>query len=127
MSSRERFIYIAILFFGVYYLFNMYSSNEEKYTIEHNSKIKKLETKIDSLHGINESLTFKIDTLNTKIVALDREINLQNNKIIILRHQTNEKINNVDLYKYDELERFFTERYRQYFDTIKKTSSPSSN
>ena len=127
MSSKERFIYIAILFFGVYYLFNMYSSNEEKYTIEHNSKIKKLETKIDSLHGINESLTFKIDTLNTKIVALDREINLQDNKIIILRHQTNEKINNVDLYKYDELERFFTERYRQYFDTIKKTSSPSSN
>lgn len=127
MSSRERFIYIAILFFGAYYLFNMYSSNEEKYTIEHNNKIQKLESKIDSLHSINKSLTFEIDTLNTKIVALDKEINLQDNKIIKLKWQTNEKINNVDLYKYDELERFFTERYRQYFDTIKKTSSPSSN
>ena len=127
MSSKERFLYIAILFLGVYYLFSMYSSNEEKYTIEHNSKIKKLETKIDSLHGINESLTFKIDTLNTKIVALDKEINLQDNKIIKLKWQTNEKINNVDLYKYDELERFFTERYRQHFDTIKQTNSSSSN
>ena len=127
MSSKERFIYIAILFFGVYYLFNMYSSNEEKYTIEHNSKIKKLETKIDSLHGINESLTFKIDTLNTKIVALDREINLQDNKIIILRHQTNEKINAVDSLNDDELTRFFTERYGQYLDSIKKTDSTSSN
>ena len=65
-----------------YYLFNMYSSNEEKYTIEHNNKIQKLESKIDSLHSINKSLTFEIDTLNTKIVALDKEINLQDNKII---------------------------------------------
>jgi peptidoglycan hydrolase CwlO-like protein len=127
MSSRERFLYIAILFLGVYYLFSMYSSNEEKYTIEHNNKIQKLESKIDSLHSINKSLTFEIDTLNTKIVALDKEINLQDNKIIKLKWQTNEKINNVDLYKYDELERFFTERYRQHFDTIKETNSPSSN
>jgi capsule polysaccharide export protein KpsE/RkpR len=127
MSSKERFLYIAILFLGVYYLLNMYFSNKEKSTIEYNNEISKLSTKIDSLQSINESLTFEVDTLNTKIVALDQEINLKNSKIIALKHRTNEKINNVDLYKYDELERFFTERYRQYFDTIKKTSSPSSN
>ena len=127
MSSKERFLYIAILFLGVYYLFSMYSSNEEKYIIEYNTKIQKLESKIDSLHGINKSLTFGINTLNTKIVLLDKEINLQDNKIIKLKRETNEKINNVDLYKYDELERFFTERYRQHFDTIKETNSTSSN
>ena len=127
MSSKERFLYIAILFLGVYYLLNMYFSNKEKSTIEYNNEISKLSTKIDSLQSINESLTFEVDTLNTKIVALDQEINLKNSKIIALKHRTNEKINNVDLYKYDELERFFTERYRQHFDTIKETNSPSSN
>jgi hypothetical protein len=54
MSSKERFLYIAIVFFGAYYLINMYSSNEEEYINEYNSKIEALESKINSLHNINE-------------------------------------------------------------------------
>ena len=36
MSSKERFLYIAIVFFGAYYLINMYSSNEEEYINKYN-------------------------------------------------------------------------------------------
>ena len=43
MSSKERFLYIAVVFFGVYYLISMYSSNEKEYINEYNSKIKALE------------------------------------------------------------------------------------
>ena len=42
MSSKERFLYFAIVFFGVYYLVSMYSSNEEEYITEYNSKIEKI-------------------------------------------------------------------------------------
>ena len=91
MSSKERFLYLAIAFFGVYYLINMYSSNEESYVFEYNSKIEALESKIDSLHNINDGLEYKIDTLNQKIFKLDKAIYLQNNKIITLKKQTNKK------------------------------------
>ena len=127
MSTKERFLYFAIVFFGVYYLVNMYSSNEEEYITEYNSKIEALESKINSLHNINEELTLEIDTLNGQITKLDQEISKQDSKIVTLKRQTNEKVNNVDSFGDDELERFFTERYRQYFDSIKKTNSQTSN
>jgi uncharacterized protein (DUF3084 family) len=127
MSSKERFLYFAIVFFGVYYLVNMYSSNEEEYVTEYNNKIEALNDKINSLHSVNENLTIEINTLTTQILVLDQEISKQDSKIVILKKQTNEKVNNVDSYRYDELEQFFTERYRQYFDSIKKTNSTTSN
>jgi len=127
MSSKERFLYIAVVFFGVYYLINMYSSNEKEYINEYNSKIKALEQKVDSLHYVNDGLVYKIDTLNQEIIKLDSAIYLQNNKIITLKNQTNEKINAVDSFNDDELTRFFTERYGQYLDSIKKTNSKTHN
>jgi len=127
MSSKERFLYFAIIFFSVYYLVNMYSSNEEEYITEYNSKIEALNDKINSLHDVNENLTLEIDVLTTQISVLDQEIIKQDNKIVTLKRQTDEKVNNVDLYKYDELEQFFTERYRQYIDQTKKTDSTISN
>ena len=127
MSSKERFLYFAIVFFGVYYLVNMYSSNEEEYVTEYNNKIEALNDKINSLHSVNENLTIEINTLTTQILVLDQEISKQDSKIVILKKQTNEKVNNVDSYRDDELEQFFTERYRQYLDSIKKTNSSSSN
>jgi len=127
MSSKERFLYFAIIFFSVYYLVNMYSSNEEEYIIEYNSKIEALNEKINSLHDVNENLTLEIDLLTTQISVLDQEISKQDSKIVTLKNQTNEKVNSVDLYKYDELEQFFTERYRQHFDSFKKINSTSSN
>jgi septal ring factor EnvC (AmiA/AmiB activator) len=127
MSSKERFLYFAIIFFSVYYLVNMYSSNEEEYITEYNSKIEALNDKINSLHDVNENLTLEIDVLTTQISVLDQEISKQDSKIVILKKQTNEKVNNVDSYRDDELEQFFTERYRQYLDSIKKTNSSISN
>ena len=127
MSSKERFLYFAVIFFSVYYLVNMYSSNEEEYITEYNSKIEALNDKINSLHDINENLTLEIDTLNGQIIKLDQKIIKQDSKIVILKRQTNEKVNNVDSFGDDELEQFFTERYRQYLDSIKKTNSQTSN
>ena len=127
MSSKERFLYIAIVFFGAYYLINMYSSNEDEYINEYNNKIEAVESKINSLHSINEELTLEIDTLNNQIIKLDQEISKQDIKIVTLKRQTNEKVNNVDSFGDDELEQFFAERYGQYFDSTKKADSSSSN
>jgi peptidoglycan hydrolase CwlO-like protein len=123
MSSKERFLYIALVFFGAYYLVNMYTSKEEEYINEYNDKIKALEQKVDSLHSENDELTFKIDTLNIQIGKLDQELDLKDNKINNLRYEISTKVDAVDNFNDDELEKFFTERYkeiltRQHQDTI---------
>ena len=51
--------------------------NEEDYTEDYNAKIVALEQKVDSLHHINDELTFKIDTLNGQISKLDQQIDLK--------------------------------------------------
>ena len=102
-------------------------NKKEDYVEEYNAKIKALEQKVDSLHSENDELTFKIDTLNIQIGKLDQELDLKDNRINNLRYEISTKVDAVDNFNDDELERFFTERYRQYLDSIKKTNSTSSN
>jgi cell division protein FtsL len=127
MSSKERFLYLAaicILFISLVYLL---FSNNEQYGDEYKTKIETLSKKVDSLNNVNGELTLKIDTLNQEVIKLDQEIDLKDNKINNLRYETKIKVDAVDSFTDDELERFFTERYRQHLDSIKKTNRPSSN
>lgn len=107
-------------------IFNFFTEKED-YVGEYNAKIKALEQKVDSLHSINDELTFKIDTLNVQITKLDQELDLKDNRINNLRYEISTKVDAVDSFNDDELERFFTERYRQYLDSIAKANSASSN
>ena len=127
MSSKERFLYIAIVFLGGIYIYYTSFSDSNDYVDDYNTKIENLEQKVDSIHNLNNELTIKIDTLNTQIVQLDQELDLKDNKINNLKHEINTKVDAVDSFSDDELERFFTDRYRQYFDTIKKNNSETRN
>ena len=127
MSSKERFLYIAIVFLGGIYIYYTSFSDSNDYVDDYNTKIENLERKVDSIHNLNNELTIKIDTLNTQIVQLDQELDLKDNKINNLKHEINTKVDAVDSFSDDELERFFTDRYRQYFDTIKKNNSETRN
>jgi len=108
------------------YVFCFFQQKQD-YVKIYNSKIEALEQKVDSLHHINDELTFKIDTLNVQIVKLDQQIDSKDYKINSLRYEINNKVDAVDSFNNDELTQFFTDRYRQYFDSIKKASSKTSN
>jgi peptidoglycan hydrolase CwlO-like protein len=127
MFSKERFLYLTLLALGGVYIYFSSFSNDEEYVNDYNTRIKNLEQKVDSLHHINGELTFKIDTLNNQITQLDQELDFKDNKINNLKYEINTKVDAVDSFNDDELEQFFTNRYRQYIDSIKKNSSPSSN
>ena len=114
MLSRERFISYGLIFLLGSALIYFVFLGDERYVEDYNIKIDALEAKVDSLHHINDDLVFKIDTLNQE-------------KIVTLKYKVNEKVNSVDNFNDDELTRFFTERYRQYIDSIKKADSSFSN
>lgn len=126
MLSKERLITYGIIFTLLSTLIYFVFLGKEEYVEDYSFKIESLESKVDSLHNINNILVFKIDTLNQQISKLDKEIDHQDNKIVTLKWKINEKVNNVDLFDNDELTRFFTERYRK-IDTVKNPNSQISN
>ena len=119
--------YQLFVIIGACILVFRFLDDKENYVNEYNDKITALEQKVDSLHSENDELTFKIDTLNQQIGVLDQELDLKDNKINNLRYEISTKVEAVDSFNDDELEQFFTNRYRQYFDSIKKTHSETSN
>jgi|TARA_B100000282_G_C31455044_1_gene364216 peptidoglycan hydrolase CwlO-like protein len=127
MGYRERVIYILKIIILICIIVWLLYSDRERYVEEYNAKIEALESKVDSLHNINDNLTFKIDTLNGQILNLDKQINLKNNRINNLKYEISTKVDAVDNFNDDELERFFTERYGPILDSIKKANSKISN
>ena len=127
MGYKERVVYILKIIVLICIVAWLLFTDRERYVEEYNAKIEALEQKVDSLHGINDELTFKIDTLNTQIKGLDKEIGLKNSRINNLKYEISTKVDAVDNFNDDELERFFTERYRELLDSIAKTNSETSN
>tara|TARA_R110002153_G_scaffold116635_3_gene260341 strand:- start:2695 stop:3078 length:384 start_codon:yes stop_codon:yes gene_type:complete len=119
--------YQLFVIIGACILVFRFLNDKENYVGEYNDKITALEQKVDSLHHINDELSFKIDTLNVQIGKLDQQLDLKDNKINNLRYEISTKVNAVDSFNDDELGRFFTERYRQHIDSIEKTNSKTSN
>ena len=74
MAIKERVIYILKILVLICIIVWLLFTDRERYVEEYNAKIDALEQKVDSLHGINDELTFKIDTLNTQIKGLDKKL-----------------------------------------------------
>ena len=127
MGYKERVVYILKIIVLICIVAWLLFTDRERYVEDYNAKIEALEQEVDSLHGINDEMTFKIDTLNTQIKGLDKEINLKNSRINNLKYEISTKVDAVDDFNDDELERFFTERYRELLDSIAKTNSETSN
>ena len=122
MKYINVLVIVGICIFALFFF-----NKKEDYVEEYNAKIKKLDEKIDSLHNVNDDLSLKVDTLNIQISKLDQELDLKDNSINTLRNEVNAKVNSVDSYTDDELQEFFTNRYRYYFDSLRKANSSSSN
>jgi hypothetical protein len=97
MGYKERVVYILKIIVLICIVAWLLFTDRERYVEEYNAKIEALEQKVDSLHGINDE--YEIST----------------------------KVDAVDDFNDDELERFFTERYRELLDSIAKTNSETSN
>lgn len=115
--------YPLFVIIGACVIIYHFFGEKEDYVNEYNSKIAALEAKVDSLHSENDGLRKESVLLEEKIASYDIVINKLNSKINVIKNETKQKVSAVDTLGNDELERFFTERYkdiinRQYQDSI---------
>jgi septal ring factor EnvC (AmiA/AmiB activator) len=80
-------------------------------------QIENIQTKIDSAQVINREIDTKIDSVTHRVVTVTNEIHQINKTITIVKKQTDEKANNIDKLSDNELELFFTNRYKDSLST----------
>lgn len=78
----------------------------------YNAKIDSIQTEIDSVQLVNEKLTEQIVTIDKEIDKVDGNINNVTKNITIIKNQTHEKIDSVNNYNFSDLEKFFSDRYK---------------
>lgn len=77
----------------------------------YNEKIDNLTKEIDSVQQLNKQLDDRIASLHSELELIDSDIDRVQNGITNIRKNTDEKVNNVDSFTFDELIKFFTDRY----------------
>jgi peptidoglycan hydrolase CwlO-like protein len=81
----------------------------------YNAKIDSIQTEIDSIQDVNTALTQQILTIDKEIDNIDGDINNVSKNITIIKTQTHEKIDSVNNYNFSDLEKFFTDRYKDKY------------
>ena len=113
--NRISVILLCITTLCIFWIINEKEDIDVKSYLD---KIEMLEKKVDSLHTKNTILDKQADSLEIQIVEFDKKIRNLNYSINVIKKETNEKLNAVNDLTDDELERYFSERYRQYKDSI---------
>ena len=104
-------ILIVILGFVGYNLMIMHDIQTDVAAFD--DKIDSIQSDIDSIAVANDELDIKIESLHSEIELIDSDINRVQSNITTIKNKTNEKVNNVDVLTFNELVKFFTNRYEE--------------
>ena len=123
MNSKKVNIVLGLIILGLVSLgYSTISQSDEKIETS-KSIIQKLEQRSDSLLTINRELDLQVKSYLVRIDGIKAEIKLKDLKINQLKKDVEESIANVDTAGYDDLVRFFTDRYDQSFSTYSDSTS----
>ena len=109
-NTKIYLILIVILGFVGYNLMVMHDIQTDVAAFD--EKIEAIQSDIDSIAIANDELDMKIESLHSEIELIDSDIDKVQNNITTIKNKTNEKVNNVDVLTFDELIKFFTDRYQ---------------
>ena len=112
MSKWLKRNYPLFVIIGACILIYHFFGEKKDYVREYNDKIALLEKKVDSLHAENSELENESKLLEEQIAGYDETIRNLNIRINVIKNETKKKVVAVDTFGIDELERFFTERYK---------------
>jgi chromosome segregation ATPase len=81
----------------------------------YNNKIDSIQNEIDSVEMLNTKLSEQIGVIDQEIDKVDGNINNVTKNITIIKNQTHEKIDSVNNYNFSDLEKFFSDRYKDQY------------
>ena len=79
---------------------------------KYEDQINALQSEINQLESVNDSLQVEAAVLNEKLIEYDNTIDKLNDKIDVIQDETKKKLDSVDRYNNDQLQKFFSDRYR---------------
>ena len=79
---------------------------------KYEDQINALQQEIIQLESVNDSLQVEAAVLNEKLIEYDNTIDKLNDKIDVIQDETKKKLDSVDRYNRDQLQKFFSDRYR---------------
>lgn len=109
-NNFQTILLLAVLAMTIY---SVFSVNDLRTNIkQYKNKIDKIQNKIDSTQTVNLELKERVSQINKNIYLLSDKINSVNNDIKQIKKNTDEKVNAIDTIGFNELERFFSDRYK---------------
>jgi septal ring factor EnvC (AmiA/AmiB activator) len=125
MKYTNALILICIAFVA----FTFLNMREMKTDIAgYNEKIDNLTKEIDSVQQLNQELDDRIASLHSELELIDSDIDRVQNGITNIRKNTDEKVSNVDILTFNELVKFFTDRYGERLGSeVGSSDSETSN
>jgi predicted nucleic acid-binding Zn-ribbon protein len=79
---------------------------------KYENQISLLQSAVDSLEVANDGLRIEEALLNQMIVEYDNTIEQLNNEIDVIQDETKKKLDSVDRYNKRQLQKFFSDRYK---------------
>ena len=111
--NKNDILLILIVFLAGYSIFQMKGIRTD--VAGYNAKIDSIQNEIDSIQVENQKLVDEIKNIDSEIDNIDGDINNVTKNITIIKKQTDEKIDSVNNYNFSDLEKFFTERYKDQY------------
>lgn len=124
--NRINTVIICITALVIFFILKQESIPDVDVT-KYETEINLLQIQLNELQEVNDSLVVLEKELEEKISSYDIAIKNLKGQINVIKRETKAKLDSVDRFGDDELERFFTERYRQLHDSIKKANSETGN
>ena len=124
--NRINTVIICITALVIFFILKQESIPDIDVT-KYETEINLLQIQLNELQEVNDSLVVLEKELEEKISSYDIAIKNLKGQINVIKRETKAKLDSVDRFGDDELERFFTERYRQLHDSIKKANSKTGN
>jgi|TARA_A100001391_G_C5037730_1_gene270034 predicted RNase H-like nuclease (RuvC/YqgF family) len=128
MKNKDIRTYLFWAILGIFVGYVIFGRGSIKVDVKkYEAQINALNLVIDSAKTKNLELESKVKDFEKIVFEANTKITRLNNRIYIIKKETDEKINAINNLNNDELYQFFTERYRQYLDSIGSTNSKVSN
>ena len=128
IDTRKLHTYLFFAILGGFVAWVIFGREKINVDVQKYEKtIDSLQVKIDSTLYKNVKLSDQIYLLEDDIDVANKKIKQLNGRIWTIKKETDEKLNSIDTLNNAELYRFFTDRYRQYLDSINGASSKISN